>query len=115
MQKYDFLFFFWGAILIPGRKEGESMKDCQCRCRLPRAEEWQSELERIGMNSQSAEQFQKLLQQGYQSGALRLLRNHKQSLLGTLHQTQEQIDHLDFLVYALNTPVSKPDHSGTGK
>lgn len=103
MQKDDFLLKDKKIILNVHKERGMTMKDtrCRCRCRLPERDEWSDELRELGCSDEMIQSFLNLLDDSSLCQAQKLLSRQKQSLLQKLHQTQEQIDHLDFLVYAL--------------
>lgn len=74
---------------------------CRCRCRLPEKEEWQEELQKLGCSDALIEQFLMRMNDGCSCAAGRILSQHKQMLLQQLHETQDKIEHLDYLLYAL--------------
>lgn len=58
-------------------------------------------LEDAGCDNKTVEQFIKLGETGETQGQLRLLENHRRSLLNHVHEKQKQIDCLDYLVYQI--------------
>lgn len=58
-------------------------------------------LEDAGCDKKTVEQFMELGETGEIQGQLRLLENHRRSLLNHVHKKQKQIDCLDYLVYQM--------------
>lgn len=55
-----------------------------------------------GCNAEMAEQYEKLAKTGNWSKLLNKLAKQKKHLLSALHESEKQIDCLDFLVYEIN-------------
>ncbi len=55
-----------------------------------------------GCESETAEQYEKLAEDGEWNKLLNELAKQKKHLLSALHQSEKQIDCLDFLVYEIN-------------
>lgn len=55
-----------------------------------------------GYNAEKAEQYEKLAEDQEWNKLLRELMKQKRHLLSSLHESEKQIDCLDFLVYEIN-------------
>ena len=55
-----------------------------------------------GFNAEKAEQYEKLAEDQEWNKLLRELMKQKRHLLSLLHESEKQIDCLDFLVYEIN-------------
>ena len=55
-----------------------------------------------GFNTEKAEQYEKLAEDQEWNKLLRELMKQKRHLLSSLHESEKQIDCLDFLVYEIN-------------
>lgn len=55
-----------------------------------------------GFNAEKAEQYEKLAEDQEWNILLRELMKQKRHLLSSLHESEKQIDCLDFLVYEIN-------------
>ena len=55
-----------------------------------------------GFNAEKAEQYEKLAEDREWNKLLRELMKQKRHLLSSLHESEKQIDCLDFLVYEIN-------------
>ena len=60
-----------------------------------------SNLKDVGCSDMLIEQFLNLLQIGTQKERLRLLNEHRNSLLDSIHDNQKKLDCLDYLIFEM--------------
>lgn len=58
-------------------------------------------LKDAGCDEETIQSFMDNLQNGKQAKGMRLLENHRRSLLDNLHEEQKRIDCLDYLLFVL--------------
>lgn len=64
-------------------------------------------LQDAGCDSKMIEQFLNGLHQGKSTETARLLRQHRSTLLDTIHREQKKIDCLDYLIYRMKQATSR--------
>lgn len=64
-------------------------------------------LEDGGCDRDAVEQFMTLAESGDREGQLKLLEQHRRSLLDKIHRKERQIDCLDYLIYQMKKEKEK--------
>ncbi len=59
----------------------------------------------IGCGNRETEKILKQIADGNLQEAIHLLRIHRKTILGNLHESEKQIDCLDYLVYSLEKEI----------
>lgn len=67
----------------------------------PSEEDVFQNLKDAGCDEETIQTFMDNLQNGKQAKGMRLLENHRRSLLDNLHEEQKRIDCLDYLLFVL--------------